>query len=164
MANPCQREGRGERLMGVECEPAAEGSEGKPQPKGREEDRHTGRRRRRRGANHRHKERWREFIVMLLHFILRRGTATSPKEDRGREHPKEAEGGSTTKRRRESQREGESTPAQKKVERDKLFFGEGWCFFSCLGWERVLFPCLPLGGADFPLLPCWMVPFSFFFF
>ena len=99
---------------------------------------------------------------MFFHFILRRGTATSPKEDRGREHPKEAEGGSTTKRivggggKHHRPKEG--------GEGQVILLGE-WCFFlfrvGVGGERRVLFPCPPLGGADFPPFPCWMVPFFF---
>ena len=76
-----------------------------------------------RKANHRHTGRWRDFIQTSFNFILNRGPAAPPKEGRGRKHhPKEAEGGSTTKRRRGSQRKGEGTTAQKEGEVHLSFF------------------------------------------
>ena len=100
------------------------------------------------GANHRLTERWTEFIPMSFHFTLKSGTAAPPREGRGRKHhPKEVEGGEGTTSEKKG---GTSSPL--------LFW---WCSLHSLPWGGVFFPCLPLGGADFLPLPCWVVPFPF---
>ena len=53
------------------------------------------------------------------------------------------------------------TTAQKEEGREKFTFPFGGAPFLLLRMG-VLFPCSPLGGADFPPLPCWVVPFVFF--
>ena len=68
-------------------------------------------------------------------------------------HPKEAEGSSTTKRGRG----GTSS----------FFWGGVFFLFRGGRWVGeegggVLFSCLPLGGADYPPLPCWVVSFPLF--
>ena len=87
---------------------------------------------------------------MSFLFILTRGTAAPSKEGRG----------STTQRKRGSQRWGEGTTAPKN-EGSPLLFG-GAPFLLLLG-VGVFFPLSPLGGADVPPLPCWVVPILFFF-
>ena len=110
-------EGANAQPEGVECEQPPKGSEGKPPLKGEgggkpplkeaevEKGNHPREKEGGGGANHRYTGRWTNFILMSFGFILKRGTAAPAKEGRGRKHrPNEAEGGSTTKRGRRSQR------------------------------------------------------------
>ena len=124
-----------------------EGGEGKHHPGGREEERTTG-----------------EAEGIHINVLSSRS-----KKKRERPHrPKKAEEGSTTQggggRQHHGNKEGIAAiggrhhrPKGGKGEVHSLLFGGAP--FLLLLWVGVLISCPPLGGADFPPLPCWVVPF-----
>ena len=122
VANPPAEgeEGANGQPEGVECEPPPKGSKGKPprkeegggEPPLKEEEVEEGNHHaRERSGGGRRSEPTSYGEVEGIHFycpfisFIKRGTAAPSKEGRGRKHhPKEAQGGSTTKRRRGPQR------------------------------------------------------------